>query len=1263
MSLDTTTLLTTLRPVLATLVTDLAVRAIDPGVEPALRAEHSAEVEARRTADPYEVWLDFRVVQVAAAWVLSLLFVRTLEDRGLVAARLKDARDHRAQLRSLAPYLNDRDYLLLVFRELTRHRAVKDVFDAAHNPVWTLGPSAEAAAGLVQAFGDPDGLGGMNFSGDTRFLGDVYERLDEGVQKRFALLQTPDFVEAYILDGTLEPALDERGVAGQDGTGLTLIDPTCGSGHFLLGAFRRLVAAWAERAPADPPQVHATRALSQVYGADLNPYAVAIARFRLVLAWLDAAGLDTLDAAQDLPVNVAVADSLLPVEGARQQSLASRAGSGEAQSRWNVNPFTAGQSAEAQRVLGGRTFDVVVGNPPYITVKDKVLRDVYRERYVSAYREYQLVVPFVERFFGLAEGAGWVGAIVGNGFTKREFGKKLIQEFLPRMDLTRVVDTSGAFIPGHGTPTVILFGRNRTPHSNTVVAVMGKRGEPTTPKLPSEGLVWSSIRDHSDDVGFDNEYVSTERIAHLELCRHPWTLRGGGALSLKRHLEQSSQVVLGRLASSIGFMCITKQDEVFAVPQGVLRRAGVAATATKPFVAGQAVRDWSVNDDLECLFPYRLDGETRPLRELGGAETVLMPWRKVLYARKVFGGSDFQSAGKPWWEYGQIPKGRLSIPLSITFAFVATHNHFVLDRGGKVFKRTAPIIKLKEDATVAEHLVLLGYLNSSTACFWMKMVFFCRGAQGVNEGLKSAAWMQFYEHDSTKIKQFPVLSDPTGRIESLSRAIDALATNRAAESIARVIARANWTDSRSLHAALANRRTHQDGALAQMVALQENLDWCVYADFGLCDVALANETSSERLPCGRLVDLLTLQEARKGFDDAAAWFRVHGWEFDSVVAHWERNELSPVDQRRLAAIESSRELRLLESPEFKRRWYRPDHDAQEKAALQTFLLDHLESTLQTHGPTPTSIRRLARTLAGDPKVMAVAQVLTDTPDPDLEAVLTDLAAKEAVPHLAALRYKPSGMKKFHAWQCTWGAQRAEDAWEAQPAGTRGPRPPVPLPPKYGSGDFLRAEYWSRRGKLDVPKERFIAYPGAEDPDEKSPVLGWAGWDHADRMAALAELLERHKGEPDRETPLLAGMVELLPWVQQWHGDDTRYGTPLGPMWAQHIEGERTRLGLSQDALRDWRPPKKTGGRGRKPGKPKAPPLTRERLEAALVAVLADDAVDTAAGVERRVLQSSLGTTAAAVGKAMQPLLDDGAWEVIKKRPMVYAPAPGRLPLA
>ncbi|MBD4112532.1 hypothetical protein GUH67_22450, partial [Xanthomonas citri pv. citri] len=79
-------------------------------------------------------------------------------------------------------------------------------------------------------------------------------------------------------------------------------------------------------------------------------------------------------------------------------------------------------------------------------------------------------------------------------------------------------------------------------------------------------------------------------------------------------------------------------------------------------------------------------------------------------------------------------------PLSIAFAEVATHNHFVLDRGGKVFKQTAPMIKLAEGASEEEHLRLLGLLNSSTGCFWLKQVCHGKGNGGVNEGYRGDEW-------------------------------------------------------------------------------------------------------------------------------------------------------------------------------------------------------------------------------------------------------------------------------------------------------------------------------------------------------------------------------------------------------------------------------------------------------------------------------------------------------------------------------------------
>ncbi len=83
--------------------------------------------------------------------------------------------------------------------------------------------------------------------------------------------------------------------------------------------------------------------------------------------------------------------------------------------------------------------------------------------------------------------------------------------------------------------------------------------------------------------------------------------------------------------------------------------------------------------------PYDAKIETLAPSQLPRILTFLWPYRTILWDRKIFGGQTYRQAGKPWYEYGQIPVERMKIHPSIAFAFVATHNHFVLDRGGIVF--------------------------------------------------------------------------------------------------------------------------------------------------------------------------------------------------------------------------------------------------------------------------------------------------------------------------------------------------------------------------------------------------------------------------------------------------------------------------------------------------------------------------------------------------------------------------------------------------
>lgn len=111
---------------------------------------------------------------------------------------------------------------------------------------------------------------------------------------------------------------------------------------------------------------------------------------------------------------------------------------------------------------------------------------------------------------------------------------------------------------------------------------------------------------------------------------------------------------------------------------------------------------------------------------------------RVVMANRVDYQQTLAERGLRWFDHSMFFAKRFRVLLSIAFAFVATHNHFVLDRGGKVFKQSAPVIKLPEGATEDDHLALLGVLNSSTACFWLKQNSHGKGNGGVTKKFKSS---------------------------------------------------------------------------------------------------------------------------------------------------------------------------------------------------------------------------------------------------------------------------------------------------------------------------------------------------------------------------------------------------------------------------------------------------------------------------------------------------------------------------------------------
>ena len=270
---------------------------------------------------------------------------------------------------------------------------------------------------------------------------------------------------------------------------------------------------------------------------------------------------------------------------------------------------------------------------------------------------------------------------------KREFGKKLVEQFFPDVQLTHVIDTSGAYIPGHGTPTVILVGRNHIGRKDDKIrAVLGIRGEPSQPADPSAGLVWSAIAAQVSQESSESTWVSTEDMQPGRLRGHPWALGGGGAGPVIREIEKIGGVLADLIVKPIGRSVRVGADEIFMRP---LRWFPPHGCVSVPLMLGEVVRDWDAQPEDSIYYPYRREADPAALsRELWS-------WRTTLAARRTFQG-DMADAGLRWFEYMQHTPSAYSTPLSIVFAFVATHNHFVLDRGGKVFKQSAPVIKLPE---------------------------------------------------------------------------------------------------------------------------------------------------------------------------------------------------------------------------------------------------------------------------------------------------------------------------------------------------------------------------------------------------------------------------------------------------------------------------------------------------------------------------------------------------------------------------------------
>ena len=391
----------------------------------------------------------------------------------------------------------------------------------------------------------------------------------------------------------------------------------------------------------------------------------------------------------------------------------------------------------------------------------------------------------------------------------------------------------------------------------------------------------------------------------------------------------------------------------------------------------------------------------------------------------------------------------------------------------------------------------------------------------------------------------------------------------------------------------------------QMIALQEELDWECYRLYGLVNEDLTYGAEPPPLRFGWRAFEIAMRAKMESGKLQTTWFERHrATPLPGPHPGWPQDYQDLV-LRRMEVIATNPNIALIEQPEYKRRWNTEPWADQLARALRSWLLDRLESYFDFDGRMNdagtatarlgmalTSVARLADVARQDPEFHQVGELYRDDPAFDIARLVAELVEAESVPLLPVLRYKPSGLRKREEWEKTWALQRQEDAIDAR---TKLPKDHpehlteldakalkkkqvgnIPVPPKYTSADFLKGDYWRLRGKLDVPKERWVSFPHCEGPDG-TLVVAWAGYDHLQLARAISayyvDVQERLGGRDDpRLVPLLACLIELLPWLKQWHNEiDPEFGVPMGDYFEGFIQEEARQLGKTVPEIKAWEP--------------------------------------------------------------------------------------------
>ncbi|MEX2007633.1 MAG: TaqI-like C-terminal specificity domain-containing protein [Candidatus Levyibacteriota bacterium] len=306
-------------------------------------------------------------------------------------------------------------------------------------------------------------------------LGSVYENylgyklsqskkglsIDKSSEKRKeqGIYYTPTYVVDYIARNALKPILDEC-KSVNDLKKIKVLDPACGSGSFLIKAMEVILEKYKEFNYEDNENLRVQIILENLYGVDLDIQAVEIARLNLLINALEQKGkLPSLDR------NIKNGNSLI---AGSDEELRKRFG----QSYRDKKPFNWEEEFPEVFKQGG--FNVIIGNPPWVSIKGKQKSADFEESELRYFTEVlhadtyrpNLFEMFIWKSLSLLRHGGNLGFVVPDRLSSNAQFEKLRSYILSNFSIRNLL--YGAEFPGIIGDIVVIVLSNEENKNNLV---------------------------------------------------------------------------------------------------------------------------------------------------------------------------------------------------------------------------------------------------------------------------------------------------------------------------------------------------------------------------------------------------------------------------------------------------------------------------------------------------------------------------------------------------------------------------------------------------------------------------------------------------------------------------------------------------------------------------------------------------------------------------------------------------------------------------